>query len=465
MTTSAAIPDATEGSLPNSATNACKLCTPLGACLAFRGVAGAIPFLHGGQGCATYIRRYLISHFREPMDIAASNFSEASAVFGGGANLRAGLANVLRQYEPSMVGVATTCLSETIGEDVPGHLHEFAESQAQPATPIVPVSTPSYNGTHVDGFHSAVRAMVESLAATGPVVEVSDGACSYPSPVAVFPGMVSPADLRELKRLASEVRIPMTLLPDYSETLDGPSWADYEKLPAGGTPIEAIRALGSASASIEFGRVLAGAARTAGKSLESKHHVPLQRIGIPIGLRETDRFLEVLAALTGRPLPKALEAERGRLVDSWVDGHKYVFAKRAVVYGEEDFVVGMASFLCEIGIVPVLCASGGHSGRFETALRAAVPELGDTMVHEGSDFADIAAEAGVLEPDLLIGSSKGYGLAQQLGIPLVRCGFPIHDRIGGQRILHLGYAGAQALFVNCLLDRKQALSPIGYSYL
>jgi nitrogenase molybdenum-iron protein NifN len=155
-------------------------------------------------------------------------------------------------------------------------------------------------------------------------------------------------------------------------------------------------------------------------------------------------------------------------VDSWVDGHKYVFAKRAVVYGEEDFVVGMASFLCEIGIVPVLCASGGHSGRFETALRAAVPELGDTMVHEGSDFADIAAEAGVLEPDLLIGSSKGYGLARQLGIPLVRCGFPIHDRIGGQRILHLGYAGAQALFdviVNCLLDRKQALSPIGYSYL
>ena len=94
-----------------STRNACKLCTPLGACLAFRGVEGTIPFLHGSQGCSTYIRRYLISHFREPIDIAASNFSEESAIFGGKANLEAGLQNVIRQYRPKMVAVATTCLS------------------------------------------------------------------------------------------------------------------------------------------------------------------------------------------------------------------------------------------------------------------------------------------------------------------------------------------------------------------
>ena len=57
--------------VPQNATrNACKLCAPLGASLAFRGVEGAVPFLHGSQGCATYIRRYTISHFREPVDIA-----------------------------------------------------------------------------------------------------------------------------------------------------------------------------------------------------------------------------------------------------------------------------------------------------------------------------------------------------------------------------------------------------------
>ena len=103
-----------------STTNACKLCKPLGACLAFRGVEGAVPFLHGSQGCATYMRRYIISHYREPMDIASSSLGEKQAVYGGGPNLKQGLGNVMNKYGARLIGVATTCLTETIGDDVPG---------------------------------------------------------------------------------------------------------------------------------------------------------------------------------------------------------------------------------------------------------------------------------------------------------------------------------------------------------
>ena len=92
--------------------NACKLCNPLGACLAFRGIESCVPFLHGSQGCATYIRRYLISHYKEPIDIASSNFHEETAVFGGSHNLKIGLKNVSDQYKPQVIGVATTCLTE-----------------------------------------------------------------------------------------------------------------------------------------------------------------------------------------------------------------------------------------------------------------------------------------------------------------------------------------------------------------
>ena len=110
-----------------STRNACKLCTPLGACLAFRGVEGCIPFLHGSQGCSTYIRRYLISHFREPIDIASSNFHEESAIFGGSNNFQQGALNVTRQYQPQLIGAATTCLAETIGEDMARLLHDLRE--------------------------------------------------------------------------------------------------------------------------------------------------------------------------------------------------------------------------------------------------------------------------------------------------------------------------------------------------
>ena len=66
-----------------STTNACKLCKPLGASIAFKGVEGCVPFLHGSQGCATYMRRYIISHFNEPIDIASSSLGEKHAVYGG----------------------------------------------------------------------------------------------------------------------------------------------------------------------------------------------------------------------------------------------------------------------------------------------------------------------------------------------------------------------------------------------
>jgi len=47
-------------------------------------------------------------------------------------------------------------------------------------------------------------------------------------------------------------------------------------------------------------------------------------------------------------------------------------------------------------------------------------------------------------------------------------GLPIHDRIDGPRILHLGYRGAQRLFdriANALIEKAQDSSPVGYSYM
>lgn len=258
------------------------------------------------------------------------------------------------------------------------------------------------------------------------------------------------------------------MLPDYSETLDGPALEAYQKIPAGGTPIHAIRSVAGARTSIEFGRTIRQR-DTAAAFLESTFGVPAHRLGLPIGINETDRLFSTLKEVAGRQVPRKHELERGRLVDSYVDGHKYVFGKRAIVYGEEDLVVGLAALLAEIGIIPVLCASGGSSGVLAQAIAEVTPNLPEPpMVCDGADFMSIAEKAKLLKPDLLIGNSKGYGIARDLGIPLVRVGFPIHDRIGGQRILHLGYRGAQQLFdriVNALLEYKQQTSTIGYSYM
>ena len=87
---------------------------------------------------------------------------------------------------------------------------------------------------------------------------------------------------------------------------------------------------------------------------------------------------------------------------------------------------------------------------------------------EGADFNEIGQYIEVYRPDFIIGHSKGFSSAKKTNIPLIRVGFPIHDRFGGQRILHLGYRGAQRIFdtiVNTILEKQQNDSAVGYSYM
>lgn len=441
--------------------NACRLCNPLGACLAFRGIENCVPFLHGSQGCATYIRRYLISHYKEPIDIASSNFHEESAVFGGSNNLKTGLGNVIRQYKPEVIGIATTCLSETIGDDVPGILRSY-RNEAKTDTPIpvlIHASTPSYQGSHIDGFHAAVLAAITTLAAKGP----------KQSSINMFPNMISPADMRYLKEIFRDFGISMMMLPDYSQTMDGGPWSEYHRIPPGGTPREAIAGSAAATASIEFSSVLESS-KSAARFLDISFGVPGYQLPMPIGIRNSDRFFDLLETLSGRKRPEKYEDERRRLIDAYTDGHKYLFEKKVIVYGEEDLVIAMSSFFLEIGIHPVLIASGGKSGLLEEKIRLLIPDMEEKgiRVRDGVDFADIEEEAKNLKPDLLIGNSKGFTMSRKNDIPLLRIGFPIHDRFGGQRMHHIGYRGTQELFdrlVNTVIELRQKSSTIGYTYM
>jgi len=442
-----------------STRNACKLCAPLGASLVFRGIEGCVPLIHGSQGCATYIRRYVISHFKEPMDIASSNFSEATAIFGGADNLRIALDNLTRQYKPSAIGIASTCLSETIGDDVRSYLAQYkAAKKGEEIPALIHASTPSYRGTHMEGYHEAVRATVISLAVGGP----RSGRLN------IVPGFLSAADLRHLKEILDDFQLSYTMLPDYSETLDGETWSDYRKLSPGGTPVSLIRAMGRSVATIQLGKGLAFT-DTAASYLEEAFGVKAVTLGIPVGIGETDRFFRALEQISDAAMPKKYEKERGRLVDAYIDGHKAVSGKRAVVYGEADFVASMASFLNEIGIVPALCATGASTRKFkETVSAGLAAHQKDIIIREDADFEDMLEICRDIGVDIIIGNSKGYYLAKNLNIPLVRAGFPIHDRIGGQRILHVGYEGTQQLFdriVNALIEHKQRSSAIGYSYI
>lgn len=439
---------------PAVTVNPCRLCAPLGASLVFKGIEGGMSLLHGSQGCSTYIRRYLISHFREPVDIASSNFSEASAVFGGKSNLYDAIDAVVARYHPQVLGIATTCLAETIGDDVPGLLRGWQAERGGPDAPVlINVSTPSYRGGHLDGWRDTVVAVAEALAEGGePLAQVN-----------LLPPMLSPADLRELSALCAALGLPAVLLPDYSDTLDGVSARDYQPIPPGGTPLARLRSLGRSRATLHLGGCGGTPAATA---LERRHGVPLRRLPLPIGCAATDALIAELARLSGLPVPADIAAQRGRLLDQYVDGHKYVAGRRVAVVGDDDLALALAAFCAEVGCRVELIATGAVGSTLPAAV-AAQPALAGAQVMIDSDHAAIAARLGELKPEVVLGPSKVGPACRAHGIALLRCGFPVHDRLGAQRLLHVGYRGAQRLFddlVNLLLDRAQSASPVGYAY-
>lgn len=443
--------------------NPCNLCTPLGAVLAFKGLENTISLLHGSQGCATYIRRYMISHFREPIDIASSSFSETTAIFGGKENLKEAIKNIILVYAPKVIGISTTCLSETIGEDISMYLKEIKnELKFQFIPDLIHVSTPSYSGSYVEGYNKTIKEVIKYY---------NNGECNNKSSqtINIFPGILSPWDLRSIKEIVNEFKVKTIIFPDYSKTLDGEMWHEYYNIPKGGTQVKDISSMCSSIASIELQNNIE-LDNTAGAYLKNNFNVAYYPINMPIGVKYTDNFISALEIITGNNISDKLSEERGLLIDSLRDAHKYLYNQKIAIYGYDDFVISFLSFALEIGLTPVLCASSDCNPNFEKTIQSLLPKelKNKTKAINNVDFMNIEKQIKKTKPDLLLGNSKGYKISKKYSIPLIRVGFPIHDRFGAQRLINVGYKGALNLLdriVNVILEKKQSASRIGYTYL
>lgn len=418
------------------ATDTCRLCAPLGACLAFRGVQEVMPLIHGSQGCATYARRFAIGHFREPFDIGSTGFSEATTVFGGAELLLKAVSNLNDQYHPAAIGLATTCLSETIGEAV----RQILKSLPAGLPPVVHAATPSYAGDHVVGWRTAVASLVEQFAIAG---ETSDR-------VLLLPPLISPGDSQGLLRFSQDCGVDAIVLPDLSALA-----APLGTSAVGGTAIADIKAAGFCAHAFDLSE---GGLSPSAQFLQRTLNRSVQAMGLPIGVEATDRLQNAMTLYAKRDISSRLALDRGLLLDAYSDGHKFCFGKRVAIVGDEDLVAGLCRFANELGMTVVLAASGGSGERCSKAT-AALPIEHRMNDADHAEVESVLKERGV---DLAIGHSRLYPLARRLNIPLVRVGFPIHDRLGAGRIRCLGYDGSLDLFeriVNAIIAKNQDTNP------
>ncbi len=432
--------------------NPCKMCMPMGAASAFSGLKNCMTILHGSQGCATYIRRHMATHYNEPVDIASSSLTEHGTVFGGEENLIKGIENIISLYNPDIIGVATTCLAETIGEDVEAIIQRFYKTHSDARVKIINVASAGYGGTQYEGFLKTLRAVVSHTE-----MDPTPNGC-----INIITPMLSPADCRQLKSLFDDMGLKCILLPDLSENLDGVYTREYERLKGGGTSLEEISKMAGAKHTIELS-LFASDEISPAQYLFDSYGVPFTRMALPVGIRDTDAFIDALVSLGGKRTGE-LSKERGRYLDAMIDSHKYCADGRAAIFGEPDFVYSMTRLCCENGLVPMLMATGSDCPELAPMLEkearacADIQFAGTPLIRDDCDYEEIERLSEELGVNIMIGSSDGRRAAQRLGAGLVRCAFPIHDRVGGQRMKTILYEGSHNLFeqaANVLLAKKE----------
>jgi len=396
----------------------------------------------------------LTRHYKEPVMAGTSSFTEGSAVFGGQANLLQAITNMFALYNPDIIAIHTTCLSETIGDDIVQIVAKAREDGKVPAGKhVIHANTPSYIGSHVTGFSNMVKGMVTYLC---------EASGRKRNQVNIVPGWVEPSDMRELRRLSRTMGISPNIFPDTSDVMDAPQTGEHEFYPRGGARVEEIRHGGDSKSTIALGPTASEAAALA---LEEKCEVRSEVLELPIGLLATDRFINALRHRSGIRVPGFITDERGRLVDMVADMHQYFYRKRVAIFGDPDQLVSLTEFLVTMDMRPVYIVTGTPGKRFETRIRealgGAVPEA---QVRQGPQADMFLLHQWIKKQgvDLLIGNTYGKYIARDEDIPFVRFGFPIIDRVGHSYFPTVGYMGGMRLaekILSALMDKQDKDAP------
>jgi nitrogenase molybdenum-iron protein beta chain len=415
-------------------------CQPAGAQYASIGIEDCIGIVHGGQGCVMFVRLLFAQHFKENFDIASSSLHEDAAVFGAVHRVEEAVDVLLMRYpKVKVIPIITTCSTEVIGDDIDGVITKLnegllKEKYADRDVYLIPVHTPSFKGSQVTGYDVALEAFVKTLAKQ----DQPNGKIN------LFTGWVNPGDVTALKHLLAEMQVDATVLFEI-ESFDSPIMPKESAVSHGSTTVEELIGTANALGTIALNKYEGG---KAAEFLESEFNIPTIIGPTPIGIRNTDTFLQNLKKMTGKPIPESLVRERGIAIDALTDLiHMFFADKRVALYGHPDLVIGLAEFCLDLEMKPVLLLLGDDNKAYpddprikalqekvdfdmEIIMNADLWELEDRIKNQG------------LELDLILGHSKGRFISIDNNIPMVRVGFPTYDRAGLYRHPVVGYAGA-----------------------
>ncbi|MDR3437096.1 nitrogenase iron-molybdenum cofactor biosynthesis protein NifN [Telmatospirillum sp.] len=407
--------------------NPLKMSQPIGAALAFMGVKAAMPLLHGSQGCTSFGLVLFVRHFREAIPLQTTAMSEVATVLGGFENVEQAVVNIADRTKPEIIGICSTGVTETKGDDVEGFIRQIRERHPElDSVALVFVSTPDFKDAFQDGWAKTVTRLIESLVPSGTEPERR-----RPRQINVLPGChLMPGDIDELRDIFESFGLEPLFLPDLSGSLDGHIPDDFTPTTLGGISVAEISLMASSCWTIAIGEQM----RPAATLLSQRAGTPFTLFDRLTGLAPNDDLMGLLARLSERPVPRKFRRQRSQLVDAMLDGHFHFGGKKVAIGAEPDLLWAVGGWLAEMGCEITAAVT--------TTASPVLERLAVAQVRIG-DLEDLEAGAG--EADLLITHSHGRQAADRLAIPFFRLGLPTFDRLGAAHQLTVGYRGTRDL--------------------
>ena len=409
--------------------NPLKMSQPIGGSFAFMGLRGAMPLLHGSQGCTSFGLTLFVRHFKEAVPMQTTAMSEVATVLGGYENVEQAILNIYNRTKPEIIGINSTGVTETKGDDVEGFIRLIRQKHPQlEKFPLVYVSTPDFKDAFQDGWEKTVARMVEVL-----VDPVEVGAAHDPTRVNVLPGChLTPGDLDELRTIIEDFGLKPSFLPDLAGSLDGHIPDEFTPTTIGGIGIDEIATMGQASWTIAIGAQM----KRAAEAIQQKTSVPFRLFERLCGLIPNDDFIAFLSEISGRPVPSKYRRQRGQLADAMLDTHFHIGGRKLAIGAEPDLLFDLSSTLYEMGAEVAAAVTTTVSPVLERV------KTQEVLIGDLEDLEGLAKARGC---DLLITHSHGRQAASRLKIPFYRAGFPMFDRLGAGHQMSVGYRGTRDL--------------------
>ncbi|MBU0631094.1 nitrogenase iron-molybdenum cofactor biosynthesis protein NifN [bacterium] len=390
--------------------NPIKHSQPMGAALAFMGIKNCLPLMHASQGCASYTKVFFTRHFNEPIAMYNTSVGDITAILDGGDySILMSIENITKKnttLKPELIGLHTTGLTETKGDDVRSvgvHIE----------IPYCYVNTPDFEGGMESGWALTCKALIKQHTLTCSEIK--------PSKLLLLPHVsMQPAEVEKIKEFCEGFGFETLALPDLSTSLDGYLSEGQGKLGTGAIGIDDIKALGDCETVISIGTSMKIAAEALLEKNDKITHLHFNHL---MGLEMNDNFVASLMKIRQIEPRPMMKRWRGRLQDAMLDSHFLIGSSNFVITGEPDMCVGMCELLQSVG--------GTIEAVIATTYSPILKDIKATNVFVG-DLED--AEIHFKNADLVISNFHAERLLhlQEKHTGLVLRGFPNYEELGNQ---------------------------------